>query len=260
MSLKTAFIIMLKNYILANKSIGKFYSIKHPNSKYKLEDLLDDIMFVLKTGIAWRDLKSTIKWQSVYFHFKRFVQFNIFKMFFNKLRRMYIKSFKCNILLIDSSFISNKYGKNIISRNKFFKNKKCNKVSIITDVNGLPLSVIINKGSIHDSQFFDKHFNDLSFLFNTNKCNFLLADKAYQSRYIRESLNCVKCSLIVPNKSNQKKKLLFDKQIYKKRIFVEHAFQKLKSYRRINLRYDSYISTYYAFVYLCSSYMLFCKI
>jgi hypothetical protein len=44
---------------------------------------------------------------------------------------------------MDSTFISNKYGSNKIARNKFFKNKNCNKISLVTDINGVPLSVFI---------------------------------------------------------------------------------------------------------------------
>ena len=66
----------------------------------------------------------------------------------------------------------NKYGKNKIARNKWFKNKNCNmqclhsarkkvfflcKISIITDVNGIPLSVLINKGTVHDLSFINGH-------------------------------------------------------------------------------------------------------
>ncbi len=233
-----------------DKSIGKFYSKSFPNSKYSLEHILTDILYVLKTGIAWRDLRSTITWQTIYFHFKRFTKYNIFKQLFFKLRKLYINSSNDQILSIDSSFISNKYGKNKISRNKFFKNKNCTKISVIADSIGVPVSIIVNKGNIHDIKFFDKHLIDLMFTVKTNKYKYFLGDKAYVSNKIREQLKNFNCSLMVPKKSNMIKTYDFDKQIYKKRIFVEHSFQKLKINRRINCRYDSLFSTYYSFVYL----------
>ena len=63
----------IKTTILKNKHIQKFYLRKFPNSKYSLDLIIDDILYVLKTGIAWRDLRSNVNWQSVYFHFQRFV-------------------------------------------------------------------------------------------------------------------------------------------------------------------------------------------
>jgi hypothetical protein len=62
----------------------------------------------------------------------------------------------------------NKYGINKMAKNKFFKNKNCNKISIITDVNGISLSVLINKGTLHDIKFLDGHFKDLIYINKQN--------------------------------------------------------------------------------------------
>ena len=249
MTNKLSLIDTLKNFILSNKSVGKYYSKKFPNSKYTLESILIEILYVLKTGISWRDLRSAVKWQTVYFHFRRFTKYNIFKKLFFNLRKKYIALSCTNILSIDSTFIPNKFGKNKLKRNKFYKNKKCNKISIITDIIGTPLSIIIDKGTIHDSQFFNRHVKDITIIQN-NKCKYFLGDKAYVSNKIRTFLNSYNCELITPKKSNSNNKHFFDKKIYKKRIFVEHAFQKFKSNKRIDSRYDSLFSTYYSFVYL----------
>ena len=249
MTNKLSLINTLKDFILSNKSIGKFYSTQFPNSKYSLENILIEILYILKTGISWRDLRSNIKWQTVYFHFKRFTKHNIFKKLYFKLRKVYINTIDTSILSIDSTFIPNKFGKNKIKRNKFYKNKKCNKISIITDSVGIPISIIMDKGTIHDSQFFDRHMKDI-FIIQNNKCKYFLGDKAYISNKIRVFLDSFECKLITPQKSNSTNKHFFDKKIYKKRIFVEHAFQKFKSNKRIDSRYDSLFSTYYSFVYL----------
>ena len=61
-------------------------------------------------------------------------------------------------------------------------------------------------------------------------------------------------------KSNMIKQYPFNKTLYKKRIRVENTFQKLKSNKRIQLRYDAYHSTYISFVYLASTLLLFKKL
>src|SRR3989344_1184043 len=109
----------LKLIIINDKHIGKYYVNLYPNSKYSIDDILDDILYVLKTGIAWRDLKSIVNWQSVYFHFKR-----------------------------------------------YFKNKNCNKISILTDIKGIPLSIFFNSGNVHDISFVKKHINDVYYINN----------------------------------------------------------------------------------------------
>ncbi len=226
-----------------------------------MNNILDDILYVLKTGICWRDLRSIINWQSVYFHFQRFVKFNIFKKLYSFLRNTYFKNNKSNIQIIDSTFIMNKFGKNKIARNKFFKNKNCNKVSFITDVNGIPISVLINSGNVHDNTFVENHVKDLYILNKKkNKKIILLADKAYESKKIRDNISKFNYSLMVPKKINAKIDYSFDKIIYKKRLFVEHSFQKLKNFRRISTRYDSLIISYLAFLFLAVSQIIFKKI
>jgi hypothetical protein len=51
-------------------------------------------------------------------HFNRFV----------KVRKIFTNKNPFSVQLIDSTFISNKYGSNKIARNKFFKNKNSNKI------------------------------------------------------------------------------------------------------------------------------------
>ncbi len=73
---------------------------------------------------------------------------------------------------MDTSFIPNKYRRNKIAQNKFYKNKRGNKISLITDINGISLSVVINKGTVHDIKFIYVHLKDFS---NINKPTILLA-------------------------------------------------------------------------------------
>lgn len=246
----------IKSVILNCKHIKNFYIKKHTNSKYSLDDILDEIFYVLKTGISWRNVRSHINWHSIYFHFKRFVDNNIFKTFYLKLRAKYFSNNKTDIQIIDSTFIANKYGKNKIARNIFFKNKNCNKISLLTDVNGVPLSVLFNSGNVHDNSFIEKHINDI-FLFNKNKNTLLLADKAYEGKNIRNNLTNYNYSLMIPKKKNSISNYPFDKITYKKRILVEHTFQKLKVFRRIYVRYDSLFKTYLEFLYLAISFIIF---
>jgi putative transposase len=116
-----------------------------------------------------------------------------------------------------------------------------------------------NKGNIHDLSFIDKHLRDL-FIIKNNAPHILLADKAYTSTNTRNKLALINCSIMVPNKLNAKNKLPFDKKLYKKRIIIEHTFQKLKNFRRINMRYDSYFSTFLSFIFLSASIIIFKKI
>ena len=123
----------------------------------------------MKTGIPWRLIRSPIKWQTLYFHFRRCSKFYIFKKVFYSIRNNFIKISNPSFTIVDSTFIQNKFGKNKIGRNKFFKNKNCNKISLITDDKGIPISISVNKGNIHDIKFIDHHIKDFFILTNYKK-------------------------------------------------------------------------------------------
>jgi transposase len=92
---------------------------------------------------------------------------------------------------------------------------------------------------------------------NKNK-EVLLGDKAYDSNKLRLKLSQMKYKkLITPqNKRNIKnKKLLIkmskrDKQKFNKRTIIERMIAKLKSYKRLNVRYDKFSYMYEGFVHL----------
>jgi transposase len=75
----------------------------------------------------------------------------------------------------------NKFG-----TNKIAKNKNSNKISLVTDVNGIPLYVFINYGNVRDLSFVQKHINDLVILNrksnNSNNNTILLADKVMSQK------------------------------------------------------------------------------
>ena len=48
---------------------------------------------------------------------------------------------------------------------------------IATYINGIPLLVVINKGTVHDIKFIDVHLKDFN---NIDKPTILLADKGYK--------------------------------------------------------------------------------
>jgi putative transposase len=251
---------IITKIILKNKNISKFYSHKYPNSKYKLTDIINEIIYVLKTGISWRNLRSSINYNTLYWHFIRFSSNNIFRDAFYYLRNEYSSKTKPNVLIIDSTFIQNKFGKNLISRNKFFKNKQCNKLSVVTDNFGIPLSVLLDAGNIHDLHFVLKHTKDLNKIKHKFSPVTLLADKGYVSKELKTELNKDGINIMTPAKTNMKPQLNFDKNLYKKRIIIEHTNRKIKMFRRIDSRWDSDKNNLMSFIYLAVSILIMRKL
>ena len=105
--------------------------------------------------------------------------------------------------MVDSTIIYNKNGNNKIGRNKFYKNKKVTKISLMTDINGFPLSIFFMKGNYHDNSVFTKHIKDACILL-PKKNKKIMADKAYSSNKNYELLNDKNIKHIIPPRKNMK--------------------------------------------------------
>ena len=181
---------------------------------------------------------------------------------FQKIRRKYINKYiisqsnKLCDLLIDSTVIYNKGGINKIGRNKFYKNKKATKISLMTDVNGFPLSILFMKGNYHDNCVFNQHIRDALVLVpnktNHKKSIRIMADKAYSSKENYTLLESNNMGHIIPPRKNMQlaQTYKYDKKEYSQRIKIEHIFSRIKAYKRINMRYDKIFSHFREFVLL----------
>ena len=245
----------MKNIIL-NSSIKNTYNKTHTHTKYPLDLIINELLYFLKSGVSWNLLRSPIKYKTLYWHFTKFVQNNIFLKLYNKIRSSYINKYistHCS-LLIDSTNIYNKYGRNKIGRNKFYKNKRSTKISLMTDINGFPLSVLFMKGNYHDNTVFHKHIRDSLVILPKRKLQ-IIADKAYSSYKNYELLDQNNITHIIPPRNNMKiaSNYKYDINSYKKRIKIEHIFGRLKTYRRFNMRYDKLLSRFAGFTYFALS-------
>lgn len=248
----------LQKVILRDRRIGQLYLRQHPHQKYTLEGLLDDIIYVMKTGVPWRKLRSTLGWSSVYYHFQRFVKHRIFSKLFIIIRNRYLKTHPMSHFLIDTSFIPNRYGRQCLGRNQFYKNKRGNKISALTDINGVPLSILIGSGIKHDIHFIRPHLNQVQKTVRKTNRPYLLADRMYESRRKRiEVFDDFGITMMIKPKKNARVKYYLDPVLYHERIYVEHLFAKLKKYPRIAFRNDHLLRNYTAFVCLSSSWTIY---
>lgn len=246
----------LKKIILKTKTLKDTYIKKHTNTKHSLDIIIEELLYFLKSGISWKNLRSSINYKTLHWHFRKLVKYNIFIKLFNKIKYSYLKKYidTNTSLFIDSTNINNKYGVNKIGRNKFYKNKKVTKISLMIDTYGFPLSIFFMKGNYHDNTVFEKHINDSIILMpNNNKT--IVADKAYSSYKNYNLLNNKNIKHIIPPRQNMKiyKIYHYDKTEYKKRIKIEHIFGRLKNFRKFNFRYEKYLRNFSAFTYLAFS-------
>jgi putative transposase len=166
-----------------------------------------------------------------------------------------------NELSLDSSFIANKNGIEKIGRNKFYKNKNGIKVTSIVDSKGIPIELLLSKGNKHDARIVPKIISKLK-MNKTKIKKYLLADKGYDSKKIREVTLKKKYEPIIPKrryKSKVKKKQMGKKlkEIYKKRIIVEKFFSWIKMNPKIDKMYEKTIKSYEGLLKLACSILIY---
>jgi transposase len=253
----TLIIEEINNCKAFNKSFNNY---KNKLKKYDLKLIINEIYYILKTGLSWRNYRGPINYNTLFYYNNKLAKERIFEKAYIKLLNDYYKTNKQSKIkyqLIDTTFIRNKLGSENISLNKFYRNKKCSKISLLTDELGIPISIIYDKGSKADISFTKENINKTLIKINTKKYmnnnkfkQILLADKGYTSKQLKEDLNKEGYIIIVPPKKNSKNIFeIKDKIIYKKRMKIEQIFSRLKQSRRIDTRYERKTINYISFVY-----------
>ena len=72
----------------------------------------------------------------------------------------------------------------------------------------------------------------------------LIADRGYDSNWLREALADKRITACIPPTRSRKVPIAYDKVLYQQRHKVENMFAKLKDWRRIHTRYDRCAHTF----------------
>ena len=127
------------------------------------------------------------------------------------------------------------------------KGGKTTKIHLTTDKKGRPIRINLSAGNVNDCLLFEKQISGIN-LENV----VVLADRAYSTYEIVESLNEKGALICIPQKSNMKIRWDYDKNLYKARNKIERFFQTLKNNRRIATRYDKLDNNFLSFIYFHS--------
>ena len=78
----------------------------------------------------------------------------------------------------------------------------------------------------------------------------VIADKAYDSDAIRDTVKAAGMKAVIPSNRSRKKRIRHDKALYRERNRIERCFNKLKHFRRLATRYDRRACHFLAFLCL----------
>jgi transposase len=111
------------------------------------------------------------------------------------------------------------------------------KIHALVDACGLPIALKITEGQAHDGRSADDMIDTIG------RGDVLLADRAYDSNALRQTLAARGACANVKPMPNRLIALRFSKQLYRKRNLVERFFNKIKHYRAVATRYDNFLAT-----------------
>lgn len=117
---------------------------------------------------------------------------------------------------------------------------------MVSDSHGRPVKLHLTPGNDHDSTAVPEL---IDFVPGDN----CIADKAYDSDEILNSLKERGIKAVIPPTSHRKKKRRHDKKLYALRYLIECGFHGLKRCRRLATRFDKTVACYAGFVHVAAS-------
>jgi len=122
------------------------------------------------------------------------------------------------------------------------------KVHCLADAKGRPIAFHLTPGQAADCKTYKKLI-DLPEQVPTA----LLADKAYDTDAIRNDLRRRRIKAVIPPKSSRKKKIRYDKKLYRERNCIERVIGHLKINRAVATRYDQLAETFLGMLSLAAA-------
>jgi transposase len=117
---------------------------------------------------------------------------------------------------------------------------------MLADALGRPLRFSITAGQVHDIMAAPA-------LLEGQEAGAVLADKAYDSNGLRQTIAQMEAQTVIPSKRNRKILIPHDAVLYKKRNRIERCFNRLKHFRRFATRYDRRTIHFTGFVHLAAA-------
>ena len=211
---------------------------------------INAVLWIAKTGAPWRDLPERFgNWNSVWRRFDRWARKGVWERIFRELQDPDLEW-----LLLDSTVIrAHQHAAGTKGVPREDRNKKpwadpggfSTKIHVSVSGLGLPVEIRLTPGQKADVTQAEPLLEGYSPVA-------VIADKAYDSDPLVNSIETKGAEAVIPPKVNRKQPRDFDKYMYKVRNLVERFMNRIKQYRRVATRYEKTGRNFLAFVQLAS--------
>jgi transposase len=210
--------------------------------------MVEAIFYVLRTGVAWRDLPGCYgPWKSVYTRWRRWCALGLWQ----EILRLLSLNAEGRVRFIDGShikchqFATNPAGgqsAQAIGRTKGGLNTK---ICALVEGGGRLMAVAIAPGQTYEVEA-------AAPLLETLRRVLLVGDKGFDSDALRCQMLAQGCLASIPPRSGRRVPAWFHRGLYRQRHKIENFFQRIKIYKRIATRYDKLALTFLSFVLLAA--------
>lgn len=120
------------------------------------------------------------------------------------------------------------------------------KIHMLADALGRPLRLIVTAGQVGD-------VTQANALLEGQSGKAVLADKAYDSNALRQTIAAMRAEAVIPSNRTRKIVIPHDMDAYRNRNRIERCFNRLKHFRRFATRYDRRTIHFIGFAHLAAA-------
>jgi transposase len=239
--------LMVIHLLERNKS-NRGRPCKATNREY-----LEEIFYVLKSGVQWNLLRAPLNWSTYYKKFRKWSQLGVFEISFGIIQKIlkrsqYLTASDYRNLFIDSSMIQNSKGTDCKGRNHYDRFRFGTKVTVVVNKKGIPLGLKFSGSNVNDTQLVEPLISNLAIKIVGSR---LIADKGYVSQPLKTRLQQQGIELIYPMRRNQRAvNTPQEIALLKERTIIENLFSWQQPNRHLKIRKDALINSYSSFYYL----------
>ena len=208
--------------------------------------MLEAMIYVLRTGIPWRDMPDRFaNWSSVYSRWRRWIACGLWA----KVLAVLTRGARGTTRFVDSTYIklhqdgTNPVGGQLAQGIGLTKGGLNTKLTALVDSYGHAVSLSLQPGQCSEIQAVEPHLCLL-------RGRTLVGDKGFDADHLRERVRIIGGETCIPRRKNCTGRRPFRRRLYHRRHRIENFFCRIKRHRRLSTRYDKLAITFFAFVQL----------